>query len=127
MSRSPGHKRWPEHRVEEERVGRRMQVAVGDEIIADSTEVLKVEEDDHPDRYYFPRADVKMDVLDRTSTTSECPFKGTASYFTINAAGKGLDDAAWSYEEPYDEHAQLKDRLAFYTEKVPDIVIREGR
>lgn len=127
MSLSPGHRKWPEHKVEEERIDRRVRVAVGDEIIADSTEVVKVEEDDHPDRYYFPRADVKAEVLERTSTTSECPFKGTASYFAINAAGKRLDDAAWSYEAPYDEHAQLKDRLAFYTDKVPEVEIREER
>ena len=127
MSRSPGHQKWPDHRVVEERSSERLQVAVGEEIIADSTDVVKVEEDRNPPRYYFPRSDVKREHLERTATTSECPFKGTAHYFAINAGGKRLDDAAWSYEDPYDEHAQLKDRLAFYSDKLPEIEIRQAR
>jgi uncharacterized protein (DUF427 family) len=119
--------KWPNHTISEQRVSGRMQVAIGGEIIADSSDVVKVEEDNHPARLYFPRADVKAEALERTPTTSECPFKGTANYFAINARGKRLDDAAWSYEDPYDEHAQLKDRVAFYTEKVPEVEIRTAR
>jgi uncharacterized protein (DUF427 family) len=124
MSKSPGHEKWPDHKVAERHLGKRVKAEIGGEVMADSTDVIVVEEDGNPARYYFPRADVKMDRLERTASTTKCPFKGTAHYYSINAAGKKLEDAVWTYEEPFDEHADLKDRVAFYDDKVPEIEIR---
>jgi uncharacterized protein (DUF427 family) len=62
-----------------------------------------------------------MNKLERTVTTTECPFKGTAHYFNINANGRRFNDAVWTYEKPYDEHRNLKDRVAFYDDKIPEI------
>ena len=126
MSASPGHKRWPNHRVDEQRVDERVVATVSGEVIADTNDVIRVDEDDHPSRYYFARSAIKADALERTTKTSECPFKGWASYFTVNAGGKRLENAAWSYEQPYDEHRDLQDRVAFYDDKVRDIEIRHG-
>ena len=124
--KSPGHQKWPDHKVIEKHVGERMQVVIGDEVIADSTDVIRVEEDEHPTRFYFPRSDVKMSKLQPSKTTTKCPFKGEAHYFTLHADSRKLDDAVWSYEEPYDEHRELADRLAFYDDKIPDIDIRRA-
>lgn len=121
MSKSPGHQKWPDHKVQEKHVEQRVQVELNGEIIADSDDVIKVEEDGNPDRYYFPRSDVKMNIFERSQSTTECPFKGTAHYFSLKMDGKRLDDVVWTYEEPYDEHLGLKDRLAFYEEKAPQI------
>lgn len=122
--KSPGHQKWPDHQVREEHLDRPVRVEVGGEVVAESRDVIKVDEDGNPPRYYFPRGDVSMDKLERSATTSKCPFKGTAHYFSLQAGGKKLDDAVWTYEEPFDEHRGLKDRVAFYDEKIPGIEIQ---
>jgi uncharacterized protein (DUF427 family) len=113
----------PDHKVREEQLGQNMTVEIDGEVIADSSDVIKVDEDKYPVRYYFPRADVKMAKLERTATTTECPFKGRASYFSLNLGSKKFTDAVWTYEDPYDEHHALAGRVAFYDDKFPDIRI----
>jgi uncharacterized protein (DUF427 family) len=113
MNASPGHRLHPEHRVQEIPVDGRMTVELEGEPLADSRDVVRVEEDGHPPRYYFPREDVRMERLKPSATTTDCPFKGRARYFGVRLGDTAVDDAAWSYEEPFDEHAGLKGRIAF--------------
>ncbi|MDE2261363.1 MAG: DUF427 domain-containing protein [Gammaproteobacteria bacterium] len=127
MSKSPGHQKWPEHKVREIPVGERVTVELNGQLVADSRNVIRVDEDGSPARYYFPRGDVRMDKLQRTATTSQCPFKGTAHYFSLSMEGGNggkLDDSVWTYEEPFDEHQALKDRVAFYDDKYRNIHVR---
>jgi uncharacterized protein (DUF427 family) len=123
MSKSPGHREHPEHRVRERSLSEPVRVAVNGDVIAESTDVVKVEEDGHPPRYYFPRADVRMERLQPSATTTKCPFKGEAHYFDVSSNGRRLKDVVWTYEEPYDEHEALKERVAFWDDKVPEIEI----
>ena len=122
--KSPGHQKWPDHQVKESHVDGAAEVRIGTEVIANSRDVIRVEEDGNPMRLYFPRAAVAMQKLEPSSTTTQCPFKGTARYFNLNMNGKTLKDAVWSYEEPFDEHQALTGRLAFYEEKFPDIRVQ---
>lgn len=125
MSKAPGYLKHPDHQIVERRAGQLLRVELAGEVIAESDDVIAVTEDGCPVRYYFPRSGVGMERLEPSGTTTRCPFKGTASYFSLRAGGRQLEDAVWSYEDPFDEHVGLKGRLAFYDDKYPEIrVIR---
>jgi len=123
MARSPGHQQHPEHKVQSLPVHEPMSVTASGELVAESTDVLRLNEDGSPGRFYFPRGDVKMEMLQPSDTTSQCPFKGTARYFNVVLKDGVLHDAVWSYEQPFDEHRDLQGRLAFYDDKVPQLHI----
>jgi uncharacterized protein (DUF427 family) len=112
---APGFKKYPDNRIETKAAGARVQVTFNGEVIADSGDAIRLEEGDYPAVFYFPRKDVKMDRLRRTTHSTHCPFKGDASYFSLV---DGPENAVWSYEQPYDEMMAIKDLLAFYPDKV---------
>jgi uncharacterized protein (DUF427 family) len=118
MNPAPGFKKHPDHRIVTRPAGRRVQVKLNGELIADSSDALLLEEGSYPPVYYFPRKDVRMDRLARTSHSTHCPFKGDASYFSLK---DGAENAVWTYEQPFDEMLAIKERLAFYTDKVDSI------
>jgi uncharacterized protein (DUF427 family) len=123
--RSPGHQQHPEHRVLERRMPGRLQASVDGDVLAQSDDVIEVDEDGNPPRYYFPRADVRAEVLRPTASPTHCPFKGDGVLFAVSLGdGTTVADGAWSYEQPYDEHAALKDRVAFWSEKFERIDFR---
>ena len=115
---APGFKKRPDHSIVTRPAGVRVQVKAGGETIADSRDALVMKEGDYPLVYYFPRADVTMARLVRSSHTSYCPFKGTASYFSLRG---GPENAVWSYETPYDEMSAIREHLAFYPDKLDSI------
>ena len=88
-------------------------------VIGESTNALELTEGDYPPVIYFPRGDIAMAFLDQTDQTSSCPFKGSATYFTIVAKSGPIKNVGWSYETHKAEVAAIKDHIAFYTnEKV---------
>ncbi len=114
----PGWKKYPDHRITTKPAGVRVQVKVGGEVVADTRDALELKESDYPVVYYIPRKDVKMDRLVRSKHQSVCPFKSTASYYSLK---DGAENAVWTYEKPYDEMSVIKERLAFYPDKVDSI------
>ena len=84
------------------------------ELIAETRDALAMNEGSYPTVYYFPRKDVKMERLSRSGHRTHCPFKGDAAYFSLVG---GPENAVWTYEAPYDEMSQIKERLAFYPDK----------
>lgn len=90
----------------------RMQVQVDGILLADSTNSLELREDGYPPRHYFPREDVRMDLLTVSETSTYCPFKGHTVYFSLGER----QDIAWSYEEPIEGMEAIAGRVAFYEE-----------
>lgn len=87
----------------------RMQVKVDGILLADSINTLELREHGYSPRYYFPREDVRVGLLTVSVTTTYCPFKGHAMYFSL---GENRD-IAWSYEEPIKGMEVLAGRVAF--------------
>jgi uncharacterized protein (DUF427 family) len=108
----------PDYRVD--LLPRRNQVRAwwGDTLLAETTRSVLVDEQDHGLVVYFPRDDVHLDRLRPTDHDSYCPFKGHASYFSVDAEGEDGDNVAWSYEDPYPEVARLRGYVAFYQDRV---------
>lgn len=86
--------------------------------IADSDDVLVLREADYPPVYYFPRDSVRTPFLRRTDKVTHCPYKGDAAYFTIYRDRQIIENAAWSYEDPYAAVGPIAGRIAFYPEHV---------
>ena len=126
MSHSPGHASHPEHHVDESHVAEVVKIRLEGLTLAESEDVIRVDEDGNPSRYYFPRSDVRMETLNPSDTVTYCPFKGKATTFDVNAEGNHLKDAVWSYETPYDEHADLAQRVAFDADKFPVLHVQVG-
>ena len=114
----PGYKKYPDHRITTNPAGVRVRVKLDGEVIADTRDAIRLKEGDYPAVYYIPRKDVKMDRLVRSKHQTVCPFKGTASYYSLK---NGAENAVWTYETPYDEVSVIKERLAFYPDKVDSI------
>lgn len=80
-----------------------------DTVVAHSDHTVVVE-----GNHYFPREDVDTSMLEKSDTTSECPWKGTAHYYTIDCDGERNEDAAWTYPEPKLEAEKVRNRIAFW-------------
>lgn len=92
-------------------------IRAGGAVIGESTRALELTEGSYPPVIYIPREDIAMAFLDQTDTTSTCPHKGAATYYSIIAKSGEIKDAAWSYEDPLEAVAGIKGHLAFYPEK----------
>ena len=103
--------------IEFETLPFRLRAEVAGETVLDSTRVRVMYELGHAPVYYFPRDDVRFDLLEATDHRTYCPFKGEAGYWTI-ATGRGRsENAVWGYGAPYDEIAELADYVAFYWDR----------
>ena len=102
-----GHLPDPYHRVDIRATSRRVRVLAGKHVIADSGKALLLSETGLPNRYYLPEQDVPANLLIPSGTRTACPYKGRASYWSVNAGGRELADAAWSYLDPLPESSRI--------------------
>lgn len=109
------------HAITIEKHPKRVTVTWNGSVIAETTQALVLKEGTLPPAYYVPRQDVSTSYLQRTDHSTRCPFKGEASYFSVTVNGKTADNAVWTYENPIDDVAAIKDHLSFYKEKMDAI------
>jgi uncharacterized protein (DUF427 family) len=117
----------PDHPITIEPSAGRVRVLAGGKVIADTRNALTLRESDYPPVLYIPRGDVDMTLLARTDNATYCPYKGDAAYYSVTAGGEGAVNAVWTYEAPYDAVAAIKDRLAFYPDRVDEIEQTPGQ
>ena len=117
------HPRDPCKRVDTTPSSREVRVVLGGETVATSTRAIFLFETGLPTRYYLPREDVRMDLLEPSETETACPYKGTSIYWSAQIGDQRFDDVVWSYPDPVPECPKIRDLLCFYNENVDGIYV----
>jgi uncharacterized protein (DUF427 family) len=112
------HPRDPYTRVDTVHSSRKVRVEVEGTVIAETNRPVLLFETGLPTRYYIPKLDVRMDLLEPTETVTKCPYKGEASYWSLKVGDKTYRDFVWSYPRPIPEVPKIENLLCFYNEKV---------
>ena len=126
MSSATQKQPGPDHPITIQPSLDRVQVKLGGQIVADSSNALTLREASYPPVQYIPRSDVRMDLLVATAHHTHCPYKGEASYFSIKAGDRSAENAVWSYEHPYPAVQEIAGHLAFYPERVDSIDVTKA-
>jgi uncharacterized protein (DUF427 family) len=112
------HPKDPYHRVDVLESSRHVKVEVNGEVVAETERPLILFETGLPPRYYIPPEDVREDVLAESEKTTQCPYKGVASYYSVEAGDGRVEDLVWYYPEPLPEVGKIEGLLCFFNEKV---------
>jgi uncharacterized protein (DUF427 family) len=115
--RTPG----PDHPITIAPNPSRVVVTVGGKAIADTRRALTLREASYPAVHYIPRADVDMALMERSAHATYCPYKGEAAYYSLASGDGPAANLVWTYEQPYDAVAAIRDHLAFYPDRVDSI------
>lgn len=110
-----GHPHDPFKRIDVLRSDRRVVVSHGGEVLADSRRAMALYETSLPTRWYLPRDDVRLDLLEASTTRTVCAYKGEASYYSL--ASGAAADVAWYYPDPLHDAARVRDHVCFYAER----------
>jgi uncharacterized protein (DUF427 family) len=113
-----GHPRDPYHRVDVRSSTRHVVIRHAGSVIAESSRPKLLFETGNPIRYYLPLADVRNDLLEVSSTVSECPYKGDGQHWHLVVEGNRVEDAAWSLPHPLPEGLAAAEHICFYPDKV---------
>ena len=111
------HPRDPYTRVDILQSSRHVEVVVDGTTVADTHKPRLLFETGLPVRYYIPKTDVNLDLLEESATTTDCPYKGTANYYTVIIAGNRHEDLVWWYRHPVHESAAIAGYVSFYNER----------
>ena len=111
----------PDHPITIDPNAKRVRVIFNGRVVADTTRALTLRETTLRPVHYIPREDADMSLFVRSARTSHCPYKGDAAYFDLAVDGRTAENAVWTYEAPFPAMASIKERLAFYPDRVDRI------
>lgn len=117
------HPHDPYHRIDVRKSSRHIRILADDETVADSKSPVILFETGLPARFYLPKNDVRPDLLKSVDHKTQCPYKGTASYYSIKTSKNEYKNSIWTYPNPNHEVHQIKNLLAFYTERMDDVFV----
>ena len=106
-----------EHPITITPTGKHVTVRINGDVVAETDAALTLQESTYPAVQYVPLADVVPSALPRSDTTTYCPYKGEANYYHVTTADGTVDDAIWTYEQPYAAVGEIAGHVAFYTNK----------
>lgn len=109
------------HAIDISTNAKRVRVLFNGQVVAETTHALTLREGNLPPVQYVPRSDANMSLMTRTAHTTHCPFKGDATYYSIDVDGRRAENAVWTYETPTETAGAIKDYLAFYPSRVDRI------
>jgi uncharacterized protein (DUF427 family) len=112
------HPRSPYSRVDTLSSSRHVRVLIDGVVVADSTRPVLLFETGLPTRYYLPQTDVRTELLTPTTKSTQCPYKGTARYWSVRVGDTEHPDAVWSYPTPLPESIKVAGLMCFYNERV---------
>ena len=112
------HARDPYSRIDVLNSSRHIRVEVDGVVVADTRRARLLFETGLPTRYYIPKEDVRMEFLAPSEHSSQCPYKGVASYYSVVVNGKTHPDIVWYYPFPIPECPKIENLLCFYNEVV---------
>ena len=104
---------------------RRVEVRVGQSVVADTRNAVRVLETASPPVFYLPPSHVQLELLEPSSTSTFCEWKGRATYWSVRAADRLIIDAGWSYPEPLPGFERIAGYLSFYPGKLECVVAGE--
>jgi uncharacterized protein (DUF427 family) len=123
MSARPVLKPSANHPITVSETGKHVTVRINGEVVAETDDSLTLQESTYPAVHYIPLSDVNAEAIRPTDTQTYCPFKGDASYYSVvTAAGDTVEDAIWTYKEPYEAVAEIGGHVAFFADKA-DITV----
>ncbi|MFV2057625.1 MAG: DUF427 domain-containing protein [Thiohalomonadales bacterium] len=114
----------PDYRMDITNTNERIRILFNNLIIADSGAALILQENDYKPLYYFPRENLRMDLMQASSKISFCPYKGDAQHWSLSVGERRVEIAAWSYCDPFTEVEQIKNYISFYPEAIEELQIR---
>ena len=124
MTEKPVREPTADHPITVKPTGKHVTVLVNGVVVADTDNSLTLQESTYPAVQYIPMHDVAQNVLKPSDTTTYCPYKGDASYYSVatTASGDTVEDVIWTYEQPYPAVADIAGHVAFYPDKAEVVV-----
>lgn len=111
------HPRDPHVRIDVLASSRHVRVRAGEVTVAESSRPMVLFETGLPPRYYLPKVDVRLDLLEPSDTVTRCPYKGTAEYYSLRVGDTVYPDVVWTYRTPLPEAAKVAGLVSFYDDK----------